>query len=148
MSGRTQVNTFFLALCFCTVLRAGDLACVHDDDEAMGATFSVTACGADRAGVDAAVSAAFAEVHRLDRLLSNYDPNSEWSEMNRRAAARPVAVSRELFQLISECMRYSNESEGAFDITVGPLMKVWGFYKDEGTLPRGAEVKSALARVG
>lgn len=148
MSGRIPGNTLFLALSICTTLSAQDQVCVHDDDEAMGATFSVTACGADRAGVDAALSAAFAEAHRLDRMLSNYDPKSEWSEMNRRAAARPVAVSGELFQLISECMRYSSESEGAFDITVGPLMKVWGFYKDEGTLPRGSEVKSALARVG
>jgi thiamine biosynthesis lipoprotein len=45
-------------------------------------------------------------------------------------------------------MRYSRESEGAFDITVGPLMKVWGFYKGEGLLPRPAVVKEAMARVG
>ena len=145
---RRITGTFgILALCIYRLLGA-DQACVQADDEAMGATFSVTACGADRAALDAAVAAAFAEVHRLDRMISNYDPRSEWSDLNRRAAAGPVAVSRELFQLIADCMRYSSESEGAFDITVGPLMKVWGFYKDEGKLPRDTEVKLVLARVG
>jgi thiamine biosynthesis lipoprotein len=58
-------------------------------------------------------------------MLSNYDSKSEWSEVNRGAGLHPV-VSHELFQLLAECMRYSRESEGAFDITVGPLMKTWG----------------------
>jgi thiamine biosynthesis lipoprotein ApbE len=45
-------------------------------------------------------------------------------------------------------MAYSRQSDGAFDITVGPLMKVWGFYKGEGALPRPSEVTDALIRVG
>ena len=114
----------------------------------MGTTFSIVAYGAERARVDAAVAAAFEEVHRLDRMLSNYDPASEWSAVNRGAAQGPVRVSDELFGLLAECFRYSRESEGAFDITVGPLMKVWGFYKGEGLLPHPGEVSNALARVG
>ena len=92
----------------------------------MGTTFWIVAYGHDRAKLDAAVTAAFTEVHRLDRLLSNYDAASEWSAVNRITTMRPVTVSPELFQLLADCMRYSRESEGAFDITVGPLMKVWG----------------------
>lgn len=104
--------------------------------------------GPDRAALESAADAAFEEVHRLDRLLSNYKPASEWSAVNRDAAARPVHVSDELFALLAACVEYSRQSEGAFDITVGPLMKVWGFYKDEGHLPRRDEVASALTRVG
>ena len=98
--------------------------------------------------MEAAVEAAFDEVQRLDDLLSNYKPDSEWSEVNRDAAERPVRVSAELFQLLSACQEYSRQSEGAFDITVGPLMKLWGFYKGCGRLPHKAEVRAALARVG
>jgi thiamine biosynthesis lipoprotein len=57
-------------------------------------------------------------------------------------------VSPELFQLLSACVSYSRESEGAFDISVGPLMKVWGFYKGSGHLPHKAEVAAALPKVG
>ena len=101
-----------------------------------------------RLSCGAAADEAAEEVRRLDRLLSNYVPSSEWSEVNRFAATRPVKVSVELFDLLSACVNYSRESEGAFDITVGPLMKVWGFYKGTGHLPHRAEVRGALAPVG
>jgi thiamine biosynthesis lipoprotein len=125
-------------------------------DRAMGTTFSLVLVGPARATLEAAAAAAFAEVHRLDRLLSNYTPDSEWSAVNRSAAQGPIAVSAELFDLLSACLTYSQQSGGAFDITVGPLMKVWGFYKNdgalprqgEGVLPRKAEVSRALDRVG
>src|SRR6266850_7794513 len=126
----------------------GDLLRVEQNDEAMGATFSVVLYGSDRSQMEKAADAAFDEVHRLDRLLSNYKQGSEWSEVNRTAGVRPVKLSAELFRLLSDCLKYSRESDGAFDITVGPLMKVWGFYKGEGALPRPADVTDALTRVG
>lgn len=126
----------------------GDLLRVELSDEAMGSTFTVVLYGSDQKQLEAAADAAFDEVHRLDRLLSNYQPASEWSEVNRTAGVRPVKLSAELFQLLSDCMTYSRQSDGAFDITVGPLMKVWGFYKGEGSLPRPADVTDALTRVG
>jgi thiamine biosynthesis lipoprotein len=116
--------------------------------DAMGATYSVVLYGHDRAKMDAAINAAFAEAGRLDALLSNYRAESEWSEMNRRAAQEPVKVSPELFQLLSACLAYSRKSEGAFDIAVGPLMKLWGFYKGSGRLPSREEVASVLPNVG
>jgi len=116
--------------------------------DAMGATYSVVLYGHDRAEMDAAVNAAFAEVARLDALLSNYRAASEWSEMNRRAASEPVRVTTELFRLLSSCVAYSRESEGAFDIAVGPLMKLWGFYKGSGRLPSQEEVAAVLPSVG
>jgi thiamine biosynthesis lipoprotein len=116
--------------------------------DAMGATYSIALYGYDRAKMEAATDAAFDEVGRLDALLSNYRASSEWSEVNRHAAEAPVKVSPELFQLLSACAAYSRESEGAFDITVGPLMRLWGFYKDFGRLPGGAEVAATLPKVG
>ena len=114
----------------------------------MGSTYSIAVYGYDRVQLQTAVQAAFDEVRRLDDLLSNYRPQSEWSEVNRDAAARPVTVSPELFRLLSDCLDYSRRSEGAFDISVGPLMKVWGFYKGTGRLPHRAEVAAALQKVG
>ncbi|MDE3167330.1 MAG: FAD:protein FMN transferase [Acidobacteriota bacterium] len=116
--------------------------------DAMGSTYTIAAWGTDRIRMEAAVDAAFDEVRRLDDLLSNYKPESEWSEINRDAARRPVRVSPELFQLLQDCQQYSRESEGAFDITVGPLMKVWGFYKGTGHLPHRPEIEAAMTRVG
>lgn len=116
--------------------------------EAMGSTYTVELYGFDRAKMEAAVDAALDEARRLDDLLSNYKPDSEWSQVNRHAAEGPMRVSPELFNLLAACQEYSRESEGAFDISVGPLMKVWGFYKGTGHLPHRAEVMAALTRVG
>ncbi|MGH9629362.1 MAG: FAD:protein FMN transferase, partial [Bryobacteraceae bacterium] len=116
--------------------------------DAMGTTYSIVAYGEDRFKLRASAELAFEEVRRLDRLLSNYRPESEWSNVNQYAGEHPVRVSPELFDLLEQCMEYSRKSEGAFDITIGPLMKVWGFYKGSGRLPHRAEVKGALSRVG
>jgi len=116
--------------------------------DAMGSTYSIQLYGYDRVKMEAAADAAFDEVRRLDDLLSNYKPDSEWSQVNRHAAERPVTVSPELFQLLSACMMYSRQSEGAFDITVGPLMRVWGFYRNTGHLPHRPEITAAMTKVG
>lgn len=116
--------------------------------DAMGSTFSVAAWGSDRGNLAAAVESALEEARRLDRMLSNYRPDSEWSAVNRNAANGGVTVSQELFDLLAACVRYSEQSEGTFDITVGPLMRVWGFYRGSGRLPHRSEVRAALARTG
>ena len=127
---------------------ASELLCLDENFDAMGATFSIALYGHNRAEMDAAVDAAFAEAARLDAMLSHYRPDSEWSKLNRRAADEPVGVSEELFQLLSSCLAYSRESEGAFDIAVGPLLKLWGFYKGFGCLPSPADVEAVLPKVG
>lgn len=116
--------------------------------DTMGTLFAVEAYGKEAGKVRAAISDALDEAARLDAMLSNYKPHSEWSEVNRFAADRPVRVSAELFHLLEACQKYSRESEGTFDISVGPLMKVWGFYKGSGHLADRAQVLGALQYVG
>jgi thiamine biosynthesis lipoprotein len=145
---RGRLTAAGLMLCWLARAASGPLARFELSDEAMGSTFSLVLYGRDRAQLQSAARAAFDEAHRIDGLISNYQPASEWSEVNRSAGLRAVHVSPELFDLLSASMQYSRESEGAFDITVGPLMKVWGFYRGEGLLPRPAEVAKALESVG
>ena len=123
---------------------------VHEEGsiDAMGSVISVVAYGDATDRVHAAVTQALDEASRLDAMLSNYKPNSEWSEMNRGAASGPVHLSEELFALLQTCLNFSRESEGAFDISVGPLMKVWGFYKGTGHMADHDELLSAMQSVG
>lgn len=116
--------------------------------DAMGTTFTVVAYGESRVQLETAVDLAFEEVRRINELISNYLPRSEWSQVNREAANRAVRVSPELFDFLKTCLEYSRQSGGTFDITVGPLVRVWGFYKGTGRLPHRAEIRGALARVG
>jgi thiamine biosynthesis lipoprotein len=116
--------------------------------DGMGTTYTIAVYGPDKFQLDSAMEDAFDEVRRLDELLSNYRPESEWSHVNQLAFKEPVHVSDELFSLLEKCLLYSSQSEGAFDITVGPLMKVWGFYKGTEHIPHRAEIRTALANIG
>src|SRR5581483_4775051 len=116
--------------------------------DAMGSVTTIVAYGNDPKRLQTAISDALDEMRRLDDMLSNYKPQSEWSRMNRLANQQPVSLSDELFSLLAACVEYSHESEGTFDISVGPLMKVWGFYKGSGHLPDAGAVSHALQSVG
>src|SRR5262245_39892048 len=120
----------------------------EDSRVSMGCLYAVVIYGRDLARLREAATAALDEVDRIDRLMSNYKNDSELSRVNREAAKAPVKVDPELFDFIAECLRYSRGSEGAFDITVGPLMKAWGFFRGEGRMPGEAELDRARNGVG
>jgi thiamine biosynthesis lipoprotein len=114
----------------------------------MACEYAIEAYGPDADALPRIVEAALDEVDRLDRLMSHYKSDSPLSRINREAALHPVAVDQELFDFIVEAMRYHDDSEGAFDITVGPLMKAWGFFRGEGRLPLPNELDAARRLVG
>jgi thiamine biosynthesis lipoprotein len=98
----------------------------------MACVYAIAAYGEDAAALPHILDEAFDEVDRIDRLMSHYKPESPLSRLNRDASAGPVAVDAELFDFIDLSLRYARESDGAFDITVGPLMKAWGFFRRAG----------------
>ena len=139
----------FLALCCALLLvQAAGAQRLEKSTVAMGATFSVVLYGSDQESMNQAIDAAFEEAHRLDELLSNYKPASEWSRINRDAAVSPVVVSSESFQLLSDCIEYSRASEGTFDVTVAPLMRAWGFFGGDRMLPSSDQSRAGRKMVG
>ncbi len=116
--------------------------------EAMGTIYTIVAYGPDKAALAEAAAQAFEEIDHLDDEMSNYKPQSELSRINRDAAQRPVAVTPELFNLILYSQRASEASGGDFDITVGPLMQLWGFFRGQGRLPTQQEISQVRKRIG
>jgi FAD:protein FMN transferase len=114
----------------------------------MACVYAIDAYGPDADALPRILSDAFDEVDRIDRLMSHYKADSAVSRINRDAARGAIAVEQELFDFIAAAMRYTRESGGAFDITVGPLMKAWGFFRGEGRLPADDELAGARGLVG
>ncbi len=114
----------------------------------MGTIFQITLYTPDRETGQRAMRAAFEEIRRIDAKMSNYKPESELSRMNRTAWKRPFHASDELYAIIRESISYAELTEGAFDVTVAPLLKLWGFYKHEGHFPTARELEHVRARVG
>jgi len=113
----------------------------------MACLYAIEAHGSDADGLPGIVDEAFDEVDRIDRLMSHYKADSPLSRLNRDAARGPVTVEAELFDFIAEALRYNRDSGGAFDVTVGPLMKAWGFFRGEGRVPSEDELRVARGHV-
>lgn len=92
-----------------------------------------------------AASIVFDEIRRLEHLLSIYDPRSEVSRLNLNGELK---ASADTFYLIKRSKEFWLASGGAFDITVSPLMDLWGFTNKQYRLPSGTEIADTLAIVG
>lgn len=111
----------------------------------MGTLWTLEARGPAAA---AAVEAASDEIGRLDRLLSTYRPDSELSKVNQKASHGWVAVGTETRSLVERALEVARKSEGAFDPTVGPVVKLWGFKHLDYRFPYEQEIRTAKSRVG
>jgi thiamine biosynthesis lipoprotein len=91
---------------------------------------------------------AFDLIDDLEEQLSVYRAESEVSMLNARAHQDPVPVEPRLFELLKRCASWSEATEGAFDVTAGPLVRAWGFLRREGRLPTAEEIAAARGKVG
>ncbi len=93
-------------------------------------------------------AAALDEIDRLEAQLTVYRDSSEVSRLNARAHRHPVRVEKNLFDLLAQARQLHADTEGAFDVTVGALIKAWGFYRRAGRVPAPAERQDVLRRLG
>jgi thiamine biosynthesis lipoprotein len=120
---------------------------LHVSRAAMACRFEVTLPLWDQAGVRIA-SQTLDEVDRLEEQLTVFRESSEVSFINRQAAFGPVSVEPSLFALLLLCHHLHRKTEGAFDITSGPLTRCWGFLRRQGRIPEADELEQARQLVG
>jgi thiamine biosynthesis lipoprotein len=115
---------------------------------AMGTDFTLYIYATDAGAADREADRAFAIVDQLESLLSNYQPQSELSRINSEAGRHAVTTDPETFRFLQESLAWSARSDGAFDITVGKLMKAWGFFRSTGHVPSDMELAWVRAETG
>ena len=118
----------------------------------MGGPFGLVLYAPDEAAANRAAEAAFARVDELNLALSDYDPESEISRLSQRTLqgpmAEPVAVSEDLFVVLARGVELARLTDGAFDVTVGPYMRLWRRAKDLGQLPTDERLEKTRPSVG
>ncbi len=114
----------------------------------MGTFANITAVAADDETIKASIEAAFDKLVEVDEMMSDYKADSELSVVNRDAFAGPVEVSDELFEVLKASVDYSRKTQGAFDITIGPVVELWRRAAKGGKKPGEEELAEAKARVG
>src|SRR5256885_4550950 len=116
------------------------------DEAIMGTAIRVELWSDDRAAGVAAIAAVMAEMHRIDRAMSPFKPDSELSRINRDAAAKPVVVSDEMFRLLERAVAFSQLSGGAFDITYAGAGHLYDYR--ERIKPSDEALRTACACIG
>jgi len=115
----------------------------------MGTVVTIEAVGGKTDVLEEALTDAWSEMARLEAMFSRYASTSEVSRINSAIPGRPVAVSPATIQLLSRARRIGELTEGGFDITLGPLLELWGFHSSgAGRIPSREEIKKSLASTG
>ena len=106
---------------------------------AMGTSMVVEAYGGSADVRTAAIDDALAAIAEIERLMSNYRDDSELSQINRLASTQPVPISAPMLSVLQAAQRVSAMSGGAFDVTVGPIVRLWGLYDKVAHIPSETE---------
>lgn len=121
---------------------------VHRSERCMGTLFQVTVFAANEAAGQSAAEQALKRAADLDAKLSDYKSDSELMRFCSRAGQGPMSVSDDLFRVLQKSQEYSHLGEGAFDITVGPVVRLWRLARRSRELPSEVERNAALQLVG
>lgn len=114
----------------------------------MGVQARIVLYAPDTTTARKAATAAFDRIAALDEIMSDYRVDSELMALSRRAGAGPVEVSADLFTVLSIAQRIAEQSDGAFDVTIGPVVQLWRQARLDGRLPSESARRRALARTG
>jgi FAD:protein FMN transferase len=114
----------------------------------MGTLVKITVYAASEQDARGAFRAAFDRIHALDETLSDYKPESELSQVTRRAVGHAVGVSGDLFEVLRASQQLAQETNGAFDVTQGPVIRLWREARRRGRLPDTGALTAAANRSG
>jgi len=123
---------------------------VSRDGSAMAGYVTITVYDDDMPGEKAvaAIDSAFAEIHRIEGLASDYIDSSEIGRANALAGIDSMVISADLADLLVTSLAYGDSSAGAFDVTVGPLEKLWDILAPHPRVPPADSIRRALTLVG
>jgi len=114
----------------------------------MGSRYEISVVAANPAEGDQFIDQAVAEISRIEKLISSWDPDSQTSMINRNAGIAPVKVDPELFQLIERALQISKITDGAFDISYAAMDRIWTFDGSLQQMPDEEIIRQSVAKVG
>lgn len=114
----------------------------------MGSQFEITLVDQDSSIANSRIDQAVAEIERIENLISEWRSHTQIAEVNRNAGIKAVQVDREVLELTQRALYFSKISDGAFDISIAALDKVWRFDGSMEEKPSEAEIQKSIAHVG
>ncbi len=114
----------------------------------MGGRFDITIVAKDSLSAEQNIDIVIAEITRIENLISDWKPTSQVSELNQNAGIRPVKVDREVFELTQRAIRFSEITNGGFDISFAAMDRIWKFDGTMTEMPSAEAIKKSVEKVG
>ena len=114
----------------------------------MGTIAHIVAVAPNEKRANISIESAFSVLAIVEKVMSDYDPTSQLSGLNERAYESQAKVSEPLFEVLTAAVEYSKKTDGAFDVTIGPVVDVWRKAAKEGRKPTDEELAAAKEKVG
>src|SRR5213595_3300423 len=146
---RTRVTACFLVTAFASGFAGESRLMRFEFSQAcMGTPFRIVLYAPDAGTARTASDVAFRRIAELDNAMSDYKPTSELMQLCARAGGPPVTVSEDLFRVLAAAQDLAGRSDGAFDVTVGPVVRLWRRARRRHELPDANRLAKALELVG
>lgn len=114
----------------------------------MGTLFTIALYAVDADSAEQAAKAAFRRIADLEDIMSDYQADSELNLLCQNPPGKPVTLSPDLFDVLWRAQKISELSGGAFDVTIGPNVRLWRFARKRKVLPSAVELAEAREAVG
>ena len=143
-----RIKTWVIIALLTPKMTSGQIKYVFDRPE-MGSPFTITIYGVDSVAAARAATAAFRKADTLNVLLSDYIDSSEINRLSATSGqGRYVAVSPPLFDIIRRSLEATRLSRGSYDITIGPVVRLWRTARKTKQFPDADSIRAALAKTG
>lgn len=114
----------------------------------MGSKFEITLVDKDSLSAEKNIDKSINEIRRIENLISEWNPETQISEVNRNAGIKPVKVDAEVFALTEKGIYFSELTDGAFDISIVAMDKIWKFDDSMNELPSEESIRNSVKNVG
>lgn len=114
----------------------------------MGSRFDITIEAKDSLSAEKYIDESIAEIERIENLISEWRPQTQISEVNRNAGIKPVKVDMEVIRLTQSGINFSKLTDGAFDISIVAMDKIWKFDGSMTSMPSPEAIKKSVEKVG
>lgn len=114
----------------------------------MGSKFEITLVDKDSLSAEKNIDKSVSEIRRIENLISEWNPETQISEVNRNAGIKPVKVDAEVFALTEKGIYFSQLTDGAFDISIVAMDKIWKFDDSMNELPSEESIRNSVKNVG
>ena len=145
-----EISNSFLVIFFMIVLLPvsfGQLKEVSKSLILMGTSFEISAVHEDEQTAWDGINAGIDEIKRIEKLISSWDVESQTSDINRNAGVKPVVVDKELYNLIYRCIKVSDLTNGAFDISFASMDRIWNFDGQVHHAPSPPAIQAAKEKI-